>query len=42
MPASAGQYLKENPAVAAKLEATLREKYVPAEVAAAEAVDDEA
>jgi recombination protein RecA len=39
---NARQYLKENPAVAAKLEAALREKYVPAEAAPAQGEDDDA
>jgi recombination protein RecA len=39
---NARQFLKENPAVAAKLEASLREKYVPTEVPPAEAAAEEA
>ena len=37
---NARQYLKENPAAAKKLEAALREQFVPEEVAAGEAEDD--
>ncbi|MEO6263483.1 MAG: recombinase RecA, partial [Luteimonas sp.] len=39
---NARQYLKENPALAARLEAALREKFVPKEVAPAEVEDTEA
>ena len=39
---NARQYLKENPAVAAKLEAALREKFVPADVPPTAGGDDEA
>jgi recombination protein RecA len=37
---NARQYLKENPAVAAKLEAALREKFVPAEAVPSDAEAD--
>ena len=39
---NARQFLRENPAVAAKLEAMLREKFVPAEVPPAEVAEDDA
>ncbi len=39
---NARQYLKENPAVAGRLEAALREKFVPNDVAPAEVEDSEA
>jgi recombination protein RecA len=38
---NARQYLKENPAVATKLEKALREKFVPAEIVAAVAEEEE-
>jgi recombination protein RecA len=38
---NARQYLKENPAVSAKLEAALREKFVPAEAVPARAGEDD-